>query len=29
MSIHYISLLNQWEAEKNDLISIIEKVLDL
>ena len=27
MSIHYISLLNQWEAEKKDLMLIIEKAL--
>ena len=25
MSIHYISLLNQWETEKNDLLMIDNK----
>ena len=27
MNIHYISLQNQWEAEKKDLMLIIEKAL--
>ena len=27
MNIHYISLQNQWEAEKKDLMPIIEKAL--
>ena len=27
MKIHYVSLSDQWESEKNDLMPIIEKVL--
>jgi len=27
MRIHYVSIVNQWESEKNDLMPIIEKVL--
>ncbi len=27
MKIHYVSLVNQWESEKDDLMPIVEKVL--